>query len=144
MTVVVRDVVKVSMGSRLNFAMLSAAYIILKSQMKYEWCPVCSFLEITHDQFSRDMRFPTLWYVRPAKPQISLRIRAVWSEPLLVVWILYDCLATDRTSFGVSKLKRRLHRLVWVYTCQNDTLLEITCQGSIYDTCCSIWRKSRC
>ena len=26
---------------------------------------------------SRDMRFPTMWYVRPAKPQISLRIRAV-------------------------------------------------------------------
>ena len=26
---------------------------------------------------SRDMRFPTMWYVRLAKPQISLRIRAV-------------------------------------------------------------------
>ena len=25
----------------------------------------------------RDMRFPTMWYVRPAKPQISLRICAV-------------------------------------------------------------------
>ena len=23
------------------------------------------------------MKFPTMWYVRPAKPQISLRIRAV-------------------------------------------------------------------
>ena len=28
----------------------------------------------------------------------------------------------------VSKLKRRLQRLVRVYTCQNATLLEITCQ----------------
>ena len=26
---------------------------------------------------SRGMRFPTMWYVRPAKSQISLRIRAV-------------------------------------------------------------------
>ena len=26
---------------------------------------------------SRDMIFPTMWYVRPAKPQISLRKRAV-------------------------------------------------------------------
>ena len=26
----------------------------------------------------------------PAKPQISLPIRAVWSEPLLVAWIFYD------------------------------------------------------
>ena len=34
------------------------------------------------------------------------------------------------TSFGVSKLKRRLQRLVQVYTCQNATLLEISCTGS--------------
>ena len=40
---------------------------------------------------SHDMRFPTMWYVRPAKPQISLRIRAAWSEPLLVAWIFYEC-----------------------------------------------------
>ena len=32
---------------------------------------------------SQCMRFPTMWYVRPAKPQISLRICTVWSEPLL-------------------------------------------------------------
>ena len=29
-----------------------------------------------------------------------------------------------------SKLNRRLHRFVWVNTCQNGTLLEITCHGS--------------
>ena len=32
--------------------------------------------ELKH-QLSQCMRFPTMWYVRPAKPQISLRIRAV-------------------------------------------------------------------
>ena len=26
---------------------------------------------------SRDMRFPTMWYVQPVKPPISLRIREV-------------------------------------------------------------------
>ena len=31
------------------------------------------------------MRFPTMWYVRPAKAQTSLRIRAVGSEPLLAL-----------------------------------------------------------
>ena len=36
------------------------------------------------NKMSRDMRFLTMWYVRPAKPQISLHIRAVKSEPLLV------------------------------------------------------------
>ena len=33
--------------------------------------------------------------------------------------------------FRVSKLKRRLQGLVRVYTCQNATLLEISCTGSI-------------
>ena len=40
---------------------------------------------------SRDMRFPTMWYVRPAKAQTSLRIRTVWSEPLLVTWLFFEC-----------------------------------------------------
>ena len=39
---------------------------------------------------SLNMRFPTMWYVRPAKAQITLRIRTVWSEPLLVTWLFYD------------------------------------------------------
>ena len=80
----------------------------------------------TFVHMSRDMRFSTMWYVRPAKHQISLRIRAVWSETLLVAWIVYEYQATDRTSLGVA-----MHRHVWVYNCQNATLLEITCLGSI-------------
>ena len=71
-------------------------------------------------KLSRDTRFPTMWYVRPAKVQTSLRIRADWSRPLLLAWIFYDCQPTDWTAFGVSKLKRRLHRLVWVSTCHFD------------------------
>ena len=79
---------------------------------------------------SKCMRFPTMWCVRPAKPQISLHMRAVWSEPLLVAWVFYDCKATDWTQFGVSKNNRRLWRLVSVYTCQNVKLLEMSCTGS--------------
>ena len=67
-------------------------------------------------------------------------ICAVWSEPLLVTWIFNVSKATDRTSFLVSKLKRRLHRLVWVYTCQNTTLLDITCPSS-YLSC---WWMLKC
>ena len=37
-----------------------------------------------------------------------------------ILWVLS---LTDRTSFGVSKLNRRLHRLVCVYTCQNTTYI---------------------
>ena len=39
---------------------------------------------------SHGMRFPTMWYVWPAKAQTSLCIRIVWSEPLLVAWIFDD------------------------------------------------------
>ena len=35
-------------------------------------------------EMSHGMWFPTLWYFGPAKAQTSLRICAVWSEPLLV------------------------------------------------------------
>ena len=34
---------------------------------------------------SHDNGFPTMWYVRLAKDQNSLRIGAIWSEPLLVI-----------------------------------------------------------
>ena len=33
-------------------------------------------LLLNNQQMSSDMRFPTMWYVRPAKAQTSLRIRA--------------------------------------------------------------------
>ena len=59
---------------------------------------LCTLTYFAHNQqrwkytnMSKCMRFPTMWNVRPAKPQISLRIRAVWSEPLLVTWVFYDC-----------------------------------------------------
>ena len=57
-------------------------------------------------------------------------IRAFASR-LNILWLL---IATDWISFGVSKLKRRLHRIIWVYTCQNATLVEITCLGSNVDS----------
>ena len=61
----------------------------------------------------------TMWYVWPAKRQISLRIHTVWSEPLLVAWIFYDCLATGWASFRVSKLKKEAAQVKeWVYTCK--------------------------
>ena len=37
---------------------------------------------------------------------------------------------------GVPNLNSRLHRLVWVYSCQNATLLEITCHSSTWFFSC--------
>ena len=56
--------------------------------------PVCfsdkHFVNSSPDNqhLSIDMTFPTIWIVQPAKAQTSLHIRAVWSEPLLVTWII--------------------------------------------------------
>ena len=44
----------------------------------------CIGIHILINYMSQCMRFPTMWYVRPAKPQISLCICTVRSEPLLV------------------------------------------------------------
>ena len=46
---------------------------------------------------------------------------------LSILWLLSYWLKP----FGVSKPKRRLQRLVRVYTCQNAILLEISCTGSL-------------
>ena len=66
-----------------------------EKQLKTEWSiigiTVMQRLMPNKTQLSQSMRFPTMWHVRPAKPQISLRIYAVWSEPLLVVLVLYEC-----------------------------------------------------
>ena len=37
-------------------------------------------VEVCVNVMSRGTAFTTTWHVRPAKTQISLRIRAVWSE----------------------------------------------------------------
>ena len=50
-----------------------------------------------------------------------------FASRLNILWVL--SYSTDWTPFGVSKLQRRLHKLVWVYTCLNSTLFEITCRG---------------
>ena len=54
-------------------------------------CLLPYFDSVSAHYLSQCMRFPTMCYVRPAKPQTSLRVRAVWSEPLLVAWIFYEC-----------------------------------------------------
>ena len=79
--------------------------VLLILSMDNTWTENCKTLVFGGNlNLSRGMRFPTMWYIRPAKPQISLRICAVWSDPLLVARIFYDCCATDWGLFGFSKL----------------------------------------
>ena len=57
------------------------------------------------------------------QPAHTRSLVRAFASRLNILWVLSYWL---NISWG-SKLKRRLHRLVWVYTCQNATLLEIIC-----------------
>ena len=61
----------------------------LKNIAIFLWKRVLS-RALYNNYMSQCMRFPSMWYVRPAKPQIRLHICAVWSESLLVTWVFYD------------------------------------------------------
>ena len=57
-----------------------------------------------------------MWYVRPAKPQISACAYAQADQSLCES--LENSMTVkqaDQTSFAISKLKRRLHRLVCLH-----------------------------
>ena len=57
------------------------------------------------------------------------------SDQCLCLSLEYSMIVTAWTPCGVSKLKRRLQRLVQVYTCQNVIFLEISCRGSFQLKC---------
>ena len=112
------------------------------------WTPPVPYINISsqtiHIKISHDMKFQKMWYQRQAKGLANLHIHADWSEPLLVIWIFYGCLALYPTAFGVFKLKMRLHRLLWVYSFKMSHC-EISCpQSSVFfsrsDNCeCQTW-----
>ena len=85
---------------------------------------------------SRNVQKRTLVHVRPAKIQISLRIRAVWSESSLgVFWIAKDAnfLHADHED---SDQTARMRRLIWVFfvrTCQDVRFLtfRLICAWSL-------------
>ena len=64
------------------------------------------------------------------QPAHARSLTRAFASRLSILWLL----SYWRTAFGVSKLNMKLHRLFWVYSCQNATLLEITCRGSILRT----------
>ena len=74
-----------------HFTCVCMQWRLLQDCTDEQACLILHWLTLSQDlelaQLSQCMRFPTMWYVRPAKAQTSLHIRAVWSE-LLLVWVL--------------------------------------------------------
>ena len=58
---------------------------------------------------------PTKWHVRPAKIQISLGIRPVWSYSSLSAWRKLGSLATQWAHSKDSDQTKRMPRLIWVF-----------------------------
>ena len=65
---------------------------------------------------SHRMTKPTKWPVRPAKTQISLGIRPVWSESSLAAWRKLGSLATNWVHGKASDQTGWMPKLIWVFT----------------------------
>ena len=70
--------------------------------------------------------------VRPAKTQISLGIRPVWSESSLSAWRKLGSLATHWAHSEGSDQTGRMPRLIWVFAGHTCTLLVLSCCGSYF------------
>ena len=68
----------------------------------------------------------------PAKTQISLGIRPVWSESSLSAWRKLGSLATNWWHREDSDQTGWMPRLIWVFAGCTVTLLVLSCRGSIY------------
>ena len=68
--------------------------------------------------------------VRPAKTQISLGIRPVWSESSLTTWRKLGSLATHWPHSEDSDQTGRMPRLIWVFAGRTATLLVLSWSGS--------------
>ena len=76
------------------------------------------------------MSKPTKWHVRPAKTQISLGIRPVWSEPsLCVLWVAKGPAFLHADSEDADQTGR-MPRLIWVFAGRTATLLVLSWGGS--------------
>ena len=68
--------------------------------------------------------------VRPAKTQISLGTRPVWSESLLSAWRNFGSLATHWAQSDDSDQTGRMPRLIWVFAGRTLILLVLSWGGS--------------
>ena len=73
--------------------------------------------------------------VRPARTQISLGIRPVWSESLLSAWRKLGSLATHWADGKDSVQTGWMSRLIWVFAGRTLILLVLSCRGSYSKYC---------
>ena len=87
---------------------------------------------------------------RPAKTQISLGIRPVWSESSLSAWRNLGSLTTHWAHSEDPDQTGRIPRLIWVFAGHTVTFLVLSCRGSNnswifstpYEETCGIFQQS--
>ena len=76
-------------------------------------------MEINGREIAKKMghnkRKRTFWYLRKTKTQISLHIRAVWSESSLSAWRNIASLAIQNEHSEDSEKIARMRRLIWIF-----------------------------
>ena len=106
----------------------------------YEWSVLSVNLIATNVYLSRLMTKPTKWHVCPAKTQISLGIRQVWSESSLSAWTKLGSLATHWAHSEDSNQTGWMPRLIWVFAGCTVILLVLSWGGSfLFSGSCSLW-----
>ena len=92
-----------------------------------------------HAHVSCSITEPTKWYVHPAKSQISLGIRTVWSEfSLCAQWVAKDPSFLHADSED-SDQTGRMPRLIWVFTGRKGHLVGFVMRQPMWfcRLCCS-------
>ena len=92
---------------------------------------------------SRLLTKPTKWHVRPAKTQISLGIRPVWSEPSLSAWRQLGSLATHWAPSEDSDQTGRMPRLIWVFAGRTCHFVGFVTRRLVFEPICKTSGGSR-
>ena len=82
------------------------------------------------------MTKPTKWFVRPAKTQISLGIRPVWSVSSLSAWRKLGSLATHWAHSEDFDQTGRMPRLIRVFAGRTDHFVGFVMRRLNYETLC--------
>ena len=93
---------------------------------------VCMLWHFILSLMSCSMAKPTKWHVRPAKTQISLGIRPVWSESSLSAWRNIGSSATHWAHSKDADQTGRMPRLIWVFAGRTVILLVLSCCSSFH------------
>ena len=88
---------------------------------------------------SRRMTKPTKWSLRPAKTQISLCIRPVWSESSLSAWTNIGSSATHWAHSEDSDQTGRMSRLIWVFAGHKGHSVAFVMRWLIFRNCILIF-----